>query len=75
MTQKIIKTGNSAAVTIPAEFLEALCLKIGDAAEAKVNFEQGTIIYKFPDGRQLSLEGADVNGCAQPEKEGEADKE
>ncbi|MEA2020270.1 MAG: AbrB/MazE/SpoVT family DNA-binding domain-containing protein [Patescibacteria group bacterium] len=75
MTQKIIKTGNSAAVTIPAEFLEALCLKIGDSAEAKVDFEQGTITYKFPDGRQLPLEGADVAGCTQSEKEREADKE
>ncbi|MFW6109845.1 MAG: hypothetical protein ACOC6Q_00215 [Patescibacteria group bacterium] len=55
MTQKIIKTGNSAAVTIPVEFFDALCLRYGDNAEAELDFEKGTITYTFPNGRQLPL--------------------
>jgi antitoxin component of MazEF toxin-antitoxin module len=56
MTQKIIKTGNSAAVTIPAEMLKALNLQIGDKTEAKMNFADGSITYVFPEIRQLRLE-------------------
>jgi antitoxin component of MazEF toxin-antitoxin module len=56
MTQKIIKTGNSAAVTIPAEILKALNLQIGDRTEAKMSFADGSITYTFPEIRQLRLE-------------------
>ncbi len=56
MTQKIIKTGNSAAVTIPSEMLKSLNLQIGDRAEAKMNFDEGSLTYVFPEIRQLRLE-------------------
>jgi len=56
MTQKVLKTGNSAAVTVPAEMLKALNLQVGDRAEAKVNFAEGSITYTFPEIRQLRLE-------------------
>ncbi len=56
MTQKIIKTGNSAAVTIPAEMLKSLNLQIGDQVEAKMGFAEGSITYTFPEVRQLRLE-------------------
>jgi len=56
MTQKVLKTGNSAAVTIPAEMLKALNLQVGDRAEAKMNFAEGSITYTFPEIRQLRLE-------------------
>ena len=55
MTQKIIKTGNSAAVTIPVEFFDALSLRYGDRVEAKMNYQKGTITFKFLNGRQLPL--------------------
>jgi antitoxin component of MazEF toxin-antitoxin module len=61
MTQKIIKTGNSAAVTIPAEMLKALNLQIGDKTEAKMNFADGSISYSFPEIRQLRLEESKRN--------------
>lgn len=57
-SQKIIKTGNSAAVTIPTEMLKSLNLQIGDKAEAKMSFEEGSITYIFPEIRQLRLEEA-----------------
>lgn len=56
MVQKIIKTGNSAAVTIPAGFLEALGLRVGDRAETEMDYRRGTIVFKFPNGRQLPLD-------------------
>lgn len=55
MAEKIIKTGHSAAVTIPVEFMRALSLKIGDKVKALMNFENGTITYSFPENRQLKL--------------------
>jgi len=58
VSQKIFKTGNSAAVTIPAEFFEALSLKIGDRVEAKMNYRQGTITYIFLNGRQLAFDSS-----------------
>jgi len=57
MTQKIIRTGNSAAVTIPVEFVTALSLRIGDRVEAKMDYKKGTITFKFLNGRQLTLGG------------------
>lgn len=37
MIQKIIKVGNSAAVTIPKEFLQEARLKIGDELDVETN--------------------------------------
>ncbi len=62
MTQKIIKTGNSAAVTIPVEIFDALCLRYGDPAEATLDSEAGTITYRFPNGRQLPLSASESAG-------------
>lgn len=53
--QKIIETGNSAAVTIPAAFMKALSLRIGDQVEAAPDASRGHIIYTFPGARQLRL--------------------
>ncbi len=61
MTQKIIKTGNSAAVTIPVEMLKSLNIQVGDKAEAKMGFAEGSITYVFPEVRQLRLEEARRN--------------
>jgi len=55
-SQKIIKTGNSAAVTVPSEMLKSLNLQIGDKAEALMDLAKGAITYTFPEIRQLRLE-------------------
>lgn len=55
MTQKIIRTGNSAAVTIPFEIMQSLNLKIGDEVKAKMDFERGALTFIFPEVRQLRL--------------------
>lgn len=56
MTQKIIKTGNSAAVTIPAEIMQSLNLQIGDRAQATMDYRRGSVTFVFPEIRQLRLE-------------------
>lgn len=53
--QKIIKTGNSAALTIPSNFFKALNLQIGDQVQTLLDYYEGSITYKFVDVRQLRL--------------------
>ncbi|HLD96118.1 MAG TPA: AbrB/MazE/SpoVT family DNA-binding domain-containing protein [Patescibacteria group bacterium] len=55
MAKKIIQTGNSAAVTLPADFIKILNLRIGDPVEVSVNYAKGEIIFIFPSVRQLPL--------------------
>jgi len=51
---KIIKVGNSLAVTLPANFVRALALKVSDTVEVSCNFDQ-SITYTFPNSQQLTL--------------------
>lgn len=55
MEQKIIRTGNSAAVTIPSDFFKAMNLKIGDVAKARTDCQKAKITYTFPGARQMVL--------------------
>ncbi|GMR19295.1 MAG: hypothetical protein BMS9Abin34_427 [Patescibacteria group bacterium] len=55
MGQKIIRTGNSAAVTLPAELVKRLNIRVGDPVEVKVNYVKGEVIFRFPSARQLPL--------------------
>lgn len=55
MAEKIIKTGNSAAVTLPAKFVRDLNLKIGDQVEVRIDYVKGEISFRFPGARQLPL--------------------
>ncbi len=49
MFQKIIKVGNSAAVTIPKDFLESTDLKIGKKVKVDTDIQSQTIIIKPKD--------------------------
>lgn len=53
--QKIIKTGNSLAVTVPAPFVHAVGIKAGQEVEVKVEPETGQVIYTFSGTKQLPL--------------------
>ncbi len=52
---KIIKSGNSLAITLPAKMVKALGLKAGDLVNLKVSLDQSQITYKFVKPSQLSL--------------------
>ena len=54
--RKVIKTGNSLALTIPFELISALDIKQGDLVFLSVDLANGRISYQFPSRpRQLSL--------------------
>lgn len=57
MKQKIIRAGNSTAVTVPAEFVKMVGVKIGDTVTVRAYPETGQITYLFSGVHQLRLLG------------------
>ena len=55
MAQKVIKTGNSAAVTLPADFVKDLGIRIGDPVKVKLDPENNKVVYLFSGTKQLLL--------------------
>jgi antitoxin component of MazEF toxin-antitoxin module len=53
--QKIIKTGNSLAVTIPSEFVKAVGIKAGREVQVSLQPETGQVVYSFTGAKQLPL--------------------
>ena len=55
MLQKVIRAGNSKAVTIPAEFIQAVGVKVGDKVKSEARLDQGQMVYTFSGVRQKGL--------------------
>jgi antitoxin component of MazEF toxin-antitoxin module len=55
MQQKIIKTGNSLSITIPADFVKTLGLQSGQTVETHVDTLAGTMTHQFSGSGQLTL--------------------
>lgn len=58
MTQirKVIKTGNSLAITIPSKSIKDFNIREGDPVSIKINYSKASITYLFSGHpRQLSL--------------------
>jgi antitoxin component of MazEF toxin-antitoxin module len=55
MDQKILKTGNSLAITIPAQFAKTLGLRPGQPVAVKVDLATGRLTITFHNSGQLSL--------------------
>lgn len=53
--KKIIKTGHSLAVTIPAAFVRFLGLKAGQVVSVKAVPDEGKLYCTFTGNKQLSL--------------------
>jgi len=53
--QKIIRTGNSLAVTIPSQFVHTVGIKAGQDVEVKLDPETGQVVYTFSGTKQLPL--------------------
>ncbi|MFA5025638.1 MAG: AbrB/MazE/SpoVT family DNA-binding domain-containing protein [Candidatus Shapirobacteria bacterium] len=54
--RKVIKTGNSLALTLPNKIIKSFDIKEGDLAQYKVNHSKTSITYTFTGHpRQLSL--------------------
>lgn len=55
MQVKIMKVGNSLGITIPAKFVKAVGIHVGDLAQVKTKLETGQVKYTFKGAKQLSL--------------------
>ncbi len=55
MAQKVIRTGNSLAVTVPAEFAKMVGIKAGDEVKVSVKPDKGIATYSFAGAKQLPL--------------------
>ena len=53
--QKIIRTGNSLAVTIPSFLVRSVGVKAGQEAEVVIELDKGKMICSFSGNTQLSL--------------------
>lgn len=53
--QKIIKAGNSLAVTLPSRLVKSLGIYPGDTVKVEVSADQTKITYSFDSPRQLTL--------------------
>ena len=49
MTQKVLKVGSSAAVTIPKDILRGLGVRIGDSIDLRFNKAKKTVVIELPD--------------------------
>ncbi len=55
-TRKVIKTGNSLAITLPSKTVTTFDIKEGDLALVKINSSKASVTYIFSGHpRQLSL--------------------
>lgn len=55
MPQKILKTGNSLAVVVPADFIKNIGAKAGDDVRVFPKPEKAEVLYKFSGACQLPL--------------------
>lgn len=55
MKQKIIKAGNSTAVTVPADFVKMVGVKVGDEVTVVIQPDKGEVTYRFTGAHQLGL--------------------
>lgn len=55
MIQKVIKAGNSTAVTVPSVFVKSVGVKIGDEVKVDIHPETGKVTYTFKGAHQLIL--------------------
>jgi len=55
MLQKIFRSGNSLAITLPSRLVKSLGLKAGEHVNLKINFMKKTVSLSFPDSGQMTL--------------------
>lgn len=55
MAQKVIRTGNSLAVTVPVDFSKMVGIKAGDSVKSILKPDKGTLIFIFAGAKQLPL--------------------
>ena len=61
MSQKVFRTGNSLAVTIPVDFARSVGVRPGDLVRTSSRTEKGQLIFVFSGVKQLALLGGYLN--------------
>lgn len=56
MNQKVFRTGNSLAVTVPSEFASTVGIRAGDKVSVKKDSSEARIILQFSGTQQLPLD-------------------
>jgi antitoxin component of MazEF toxin-antitoxin module len=51
----VVRTGSSLAVVVPAKFVQRTGIRSGDKVDVNIDYQAGTITYKFLTVRQLNL--------------------
>jgi antitoxin component of MazEF toxin-antitoxin module len=51
----VVRTGSSLAVVVPAKFVQKTGIQSGDKVDVNIDYQAGTITYKFLSVRQLNL--------------------
>ena len=55
MTQKVIQTGNSLAITIPKRFVKIIGITVGQEVEVVADHLASTLVITFANSAQLPL--------------------
>lgn len=55
MSQRVLKTGNSLAVTIPSKFVKALGVRRGDEVKIEKRIDKGSLTLHFKGVQQLPI--------------------
>jgi antitoxin component of MazEF toxin-antitoxin module len=55
MKQRVMRVGSSIGVTVPADFVKAVGIKVGDMVEVQKFVEKGEVVYKFSGVQQLPI--------------------
>lgn len=55
--QKVIKSGNSLAVTVPKKFAQAMGIHKGDNVKIERRIDRGQLILHFSGVQQMTLSG------------------
>lgn len=66
MIQKVIRSGNSLAVTIPKKFVQTLGIRKGDNVKIEKRVDRGQLILHFSGVQQMALTGSILAKRASP---------
>lgn len=55
MIQKVFRSGNSLAISVPARLVRILGLKAGTLVTVRTNYLRGTLTLSFPQSGQMTL--------------------
>lgn len=65
-TQTVYKSGSSLVVVVPSAFVDVFGVKKGDVVSVAVDYERGSVTYKYTGTNQLFLDPAMLSQKKRP---------